>query len=1494
MKLHLPLALSISLLASFGSVAYSETVLWNAGAGTWSDASASEWTPAVAPVGQDVVFSATGQGTVSIAGSVTPSSVSVQGGTYIFQQSGAAGGGIESGGTFSVEGDGTQLTLASANAGLSGELDLGGGTLVLGAENAIGSATLLFNGGTLAYADGITQDLSAQIGTGSTSMVRVDVGGNEVTWGNRTTSDIPGFVTALNNGIEKSGSGTLTLLEIQGGYGTYAGDITVQGGRLNIYADYASSAPGNSAAITLNGNLAVAGGAWLSLGTTFDSSSGKRLILAGSMSGTGTVEIGNPENYHTGAENKAGGGRYAISGDNSSFEGTLRLSGLASASTALYNGCELASAAALGGASSRLQLNGRQFWISQTLPVHSLPMAVELVADSNSVFHPNANQIYNFSNTLSGSGTLTGLDNRSATIQFSGNIAGCTGTLASGIGNVFLLGGENAASPGGEIAMTLSGNGAFAIEYSSPVTLAGVVRGTASLQQRGHGALTLAADNTTTGTLTVDEGCTVNIGTSTTPSTWAGGSVAGTGTLVLVNGGLSTDIGAPTAKIVVDAAAGRTVTAGGTDGSHISRITLPDGSLLSGVSGNITTGNPGTQLLDLTLSSDNVGRGSAAAPKIDQGSGTLTVSPDATVSIALSPDSLVETLIAHDHDGVESYLTLTSGSLVVNNLDDIPIVPNLQSYGLRVVRAEGGSLVVSGKTQGLYYVTSDPGTTDPHRVEEYPTLGLYAGVIIEQGQTLEVSLPGPPASGVMAAYVNNLTGATGSSLQVGNSGGGTAVLFLHNCLKKTQLQDPATVGPDTVMAGSIHAGTGGRLVKSGSGVLEVSGGLVAEMLRLDDGELHLSGTAENRITALTDASRGARLRLAEGTTLQLTGDSSLGLSPVEGAGTLDLSGTLSLGGAASLQGVRLSLPSSGVLNIGNTAVNTVSALDGAGSVAGSGGTLRIEGGGGRFSGSLSGSGNNLLEVAADASFTMDHVASDASWSVTNAGALTLDLAGESANKSLTLGNLTLRNGGSTTIVLNTDIATDTSLMLHKLTIEDGADVTLKSTGKLFIELDENSQRVIGHVDENTLSQTITKTPLELEGIAAFKHISSAWLTVENNLLLFNADVNTANNYAAMADSPNALAGADLMWAVPDTVLAENPHLRALDEALFELVSQNRRVEANDLMVALSGAAATVQGLAFGSDMERQLRAVRNRGACMGLVPCQEYPDLPYANLWVNAEGNFRKLDADGSDCGYSFNNWGGTLGCSLDLDPYWSLGAAFTAMFGDLSASGRGVGSAEGDMDTYYASLLAHYAHDAWEHSLVLCFGWCESSFRRNVRYAGGGYRADGRTDGKGFGFLYELAYGIPLGEEGDIVLQPLTNVGYARTGLDAYSERGSEAALHFDEQKMNAWEFGLGARLQAPVAETLANHTVQSECRALVKFSAGDRRSTIGSSFVLHPGNGGAVRSADRKRIGVELGAGLGIPLDMEGGMLFMDAAALLWSDTYDFNAVVGYRMEF
>lgn len=1494
MKLHLPLALSVLLLAFFNSVAYSETVVWTAGTGTWSDSSAAEWSPSVAPAGQEVVFSAAGQGTVGIAGSVTPTSVAVQGGAYTFQQSGAAGGGIESGGTFSVSGDGTQLVLASANAGLGGEFNLAGGTLVLGSGNAVGSATLLFNGGTLSYADGITQDLSSQIGTASTSTVRVDVGNNEVTWGNRSASDIPGFVTALNNGIEKSGSGTLTLLEIQGGSGTYGGNITVQGGRMNIYADYASGAAGNSAAITLNGNIAVAGGAWLSLGTTFDSSNGKRMTLSGSMSGTGTVEIGNPENYHSGAENKAGGGRYTISGDNSSFEGTLRLSGLSSASTAPYNSCEFSSDSSMGGSLSTLQLNGRQFWIYQSASVHSLPMAVELVAGSNSVFQPNANQIYNFSNTLNGSGTLTGLNGRNSTIQFSGNIAGCTGTLASGSGNVFLLGGENAVSPGGEIAITLAGNGAFAIEYSNPVTLDGVVQDTASLQQRGQGALTLAADNTTTGTLTVNDGCTVNIGTSTASSTWAGGSLAGTGTLVLVNGGLSSDVGAPTAKIVVDAAAGRTVTAGGTDGSYISSITLPAGSMLSGVSGNIATGNSGAQLLDLTLTPDNVGSGSAAAPKIDQGSGALIVSPGSAVSISLSPDSLVETLIAHDHDGIESYLTLTSGSLVVNNWDDIPIVPDLQSYGLRVVRAEGGSLVVSGQTQGLYYVTGDPDTTDPHRVEEYPTLGLYAGVIIEQGQTLTVSLPGAPESELTAAYINNLTGATGSSLSVGNSGSSTAVLFLCNCLKKTQLQDPSTVGADTVMAGSVHGGEGVQLVKGGGGVLEVSGGLVAEMLRLDDGELYLSGTAENRITALSDASGGAKLGLAGETTLQLTGDSSLSLSPIAGPGTLALSGTLGLGGAASLQGVRLSLASSGVLNIGNTTGNTVSLLDGSGSVGGTGGNLRIEGEGGRFRGSLSGSGNNLLTVAAPAAFTMDHVDSDASWSVTNAGTLVLDVAGDTANKSLTLGALTLQNGSSTTIVLNTDIATDTALMLRELTIEEGAGVTLKSTGQLYIVLDGNSQRVIGHLDENTQSRAIAKTPLELEGMAAFKHVSSAWLTVENNLLLFNADTNTANNYAAMADSPNALAGANLMWAVPDYVLAGNPHLRALDEALFELVSRNRRAEANDLMVALSGAAATVQGLAFSSDMERQLRAMRNRGTCMGLVPCREYPDLPYVNLWVNAEGNFSKLDADGPDCGYEFNNWGGTLGCSLDFDTHWSLGAAFTAMFGDLDARGQGGGAAHGDLDTYYASLLAHYTHYAWEHSLVLCFGWCESSFRRNVSCDGGGYRAKGRTNGLGFGLLYEFVYGIPLDEEGDMVLQPLANVSYARTGLDAYSESGSGAALHFDDQEMGAWGVGLGARLQAPVAETLANRTVQSECRALVKLSAGDRRSATVSSFVLHPGNGASVRSADRKRIGVELGAGLCVPIDVEGGALFMDASALLWSDTYDFNAVVGYRMKF
>lgn len=1496
MKLHLPLLVrSLLLLAFFGFVAYSETVVWNAGTGTWSDSSAAEWTPSVVPAGQESVFSAAGQGTVSIEGSVTPVSVSVQGGTYVFVQVGSTSGGIVMSGGFSVSGVDTQLTLASANAGLSGELSLEGGTLVTGAEDSFGTATLLFNGGTLSYAVGVTQDVSAQVGSASTSVVRIDVGSNDVTWGNRTTSDISGFVTALNNGIEKSGTGTLTLQEIQGSSGTYAGNITVQGGRLNIYADYASGAPGNSAAITLNGNLAVAEGAWLSLGTTYDSSNSKRMTLTGSMSGAGTVEIGNPENYHSGAENKAGGGRYAIGGDNSAFEGTLRLSGLASRATDLYNACEFSSDVSVGGSSSTLQLNGRQFWIFQTLPVHSLPMAVELVAGSNSVFHPNTNQVYNFSNTLSGSGTLTGLDNRSSTIQFSGNIADCTGTLASGIANLFLLGGENVASPGGEIAMTLAGSGTFAIEYSNAVTLAGAVRGTASLQQRGQGGLTLAADNTTTGSLSVNEGCTVNIGTSTTSATWAGSIISGTGTLVLVNGGFGSDVGSPTADIVVNAAVGCSVTAGGMGGSYIGSITLPAESVLSGVSGDITIGDSGTRALNLTLTAANIGSGSPASPKIIQGNGRLILNPGSVVDISLSPDTLVETLIAHDHDGIESYLTLTSGSLVADDLEGISIIPSLQNYGLRAVRVENGSLVVSGKTQGLYYVTSDPDTTDPHTVGEYPTLGFYAGVIIEQGQTLTVSLPGAPMSELSAAYVNNLTGGTGSLLQVENDNGGTAVLFLNNSLKQTELPNPPTVGADTVMAGAIHAGAGVQLVKSGSGILEVSGAFAAEMLRLDNGVLYLSGTAENRIAALTDASDGATLRLAEWTRLRLSGVSALSLSRIEGPGTLELQGSLALSATASLQGVELILPSSGVLDIGDTSNNVLSKLsDSSGTITGSGGELLVAGGNSHFSGTLNGSGSNLLTVAAKAELTMVRVTSNKAWSVTNAGTLTLDMAGESANKSLSLATLTFGDGSSAIIVLNTDVATDSALMLNELNISDSAIVTLRSTGKSFIELDGNGQRAIGHVYGDSLTRAIIQTPLRLEGIAAFKHLASAWLTVENKLLLFHAEVNSDNLYAAMANSSNALAGANLMWSVPDRVLAANPGLRALDEALYELVSQKREAEANDLMIAVSGAAATVQGLAFASDMERQLRAMRNRSICMGLKPCRDYQDLPHVNFWANAEGNFHRLDAAVSDCGYSFNNWGGTLGCYFDPDSHWSFGTAFSAMFGDLSARGLRAGSAEGDLDTYYASLIAHYAHDAWAHALVLCCAWCESTFKRNVWYEGGGYRAKGRTDGFGFGLLYELAYSIPLDEEGDTELQPLVNVSFSHTGVNAYSEEGTEAALHFGDQKMNLWEFGLGTRLQTPVAETLANRTVMSECRALVKFLAGDRRSTADSSLVLFPDNRSSVRSENKKQVGMELGAGLTVPIDMDGGMLFMEAAALLWRDTYDFNAVVGYRKKF
>ena len=410
---------------------------------------------------------------------------------------------------------------------------------------------------------------------------------------------------------------------------------------------------------------------------------------------------------------------------------------------------------------------------------------------------------------------------------------------------------------------------------------------------------------------------------------------------------------------------------------------------------------------------------------------------------------------------------------------------------------------------------------------------------------------------------------------------------------------------------------------------------------------------------------------------------------------------------------------------------------------------------------------------------------------------------------------------------------------------------------------------------------------------------SAHLEVQgNNLVLTGTTVtaDTATFHRSEALTKNGATGGamlDQLYATlnPQQTDPNGTAAAVLDE-LEQLILAGDSAAADRQMAAVAGASATTMGMAFSGDIQRQLKAIRNRTTSMGVNDAYVNPDMPYFNAWVNAEGSYRRLEQDSTYSGYEFNSWGGTLGFDADITPQWTAGLAFTAMYGDLTAKSSEM--AEGDLDTYYVTAFARYSPSALVHTFVASAGMADASLDRTVSYNGGSYRTTGDTDGLAFGLMYELGYTVPLDEEGVSALQPVFNITYTHSSIDGYTEKGGDLAVRFGEQKMDTLTLGLGLRAQTTIGENIYNRTSLLEGRVLAKCDVGDRSSTASAGFAALGRTAGEVESAEVGAFGVEVGAGLTVPVGQDGGSLFFDASLELRADYTNVNATVGYRINF
>ena len=283
--------------------------------------------------------------------------------------------------------------------------------------------------------------------------------------------------------------------------------------------------------------------------------------------------------------------------------------------------------------------------------------------------------------------------------------------------------------------------------------------------------------------------------------------------------------------------------------------------------------------------------------------------------------------------------------------------------------------------------------------------------------------------------------------------------------------------------------------------------------------------------------------------------------------------------------------------------------------------------------------------------------------------------------------------------------------------------------------------------------------------------------------------------------------------------------------------------------------------------------------------------MPYVNAWVNAEGNYSKLQKDGSAAGYTLNNWGGTVGLDVDVDPYLTVSCALSAMYGDYKT--QGPDTIKGDLDTCYFTAFARYTSSAWTHTFVASYGMMDATLDRSVSSGGTGYENTGNKEGTSVGLLYELGYVVALDDDASSCLQPVVNVMFRHSGIDAYTEDGGNAALDVDKQSMTTVTFGFGIRYQAVVGESMYNRTSILEARVLGKAHVGDRSCQADVAFT-NTASGASVESAELGSLGVEAGIGLVIPVGDAGGSLFADASAEYNSGFFNANATLGYRINF
>ncbi len=1502
-----------------------EGSIWTGeGNGTWS--AGGDWKEGEEPADDTpVVFTDKAEKkNVVLDGPIQSGDVKVKSGAYTFQGDGVGDDSLTSSGKLEVS-EGASLDM-QVKGSFAGGIVLGG-DLKLNADVTVGDeGKIEFNGGQLALGDDVTSanDWNDKVDAkNSSGPLRVDVGTNNLSWGENGNSATGGVELGLTNGMEKDGAGEFDLAWSDTD-GEHGGGITVKDGVLGLNVGGSATLSGK---VTGDGTLKVADG---EVTLSNEGNDVKNIEVAGgaTLKGSANGALGTADTTITLQE-----GSTLAGADGAAVTGTVDVKGSASMGGKMSIDGVLK---AEGTDTVLTAKEGADLTISGGLTEYKGSLSTE--TDSQWTLSGGDSEI---ATNMGGEGSYHFASEKETTM--SGVVSDSASVVKDGTGKLVLTGKNGTTGALG------------ATEAGSRIELGALGQQAQWAGTTAQGAGDIYLRNVT---LTGEKGFTTKGTGKIYVDTAAAGSAARAAT---PQGGI--------------------VNVNGMEAEKLDGIMINEYGKLTGLTGTYETSSD--KKLTLTFTESNLNTAGGEDYLIESEGATITINSADGVTLNFSNSAFFRALKDAINGGKETRLhVLENGTLHFGETFDASelmyagqgAAQMLQMLGLAKdgVKADGGDIVLQGELRldDVYFVTKGGDATEANVAD----LADKRAVLVDEGQNLDVTVTGE--DGVL----HNLVGGEGSGLTLhADASGKVALNNTYDPVNDERLtpgQKEKAAGMDTLFEGSITS-TNVDVEKTGAGTLTVGGDYKVEnnTTTITDGALVLNGdtnTLKDVVFNQADDATGEEKRefavggrqttvgsindddvtggenkveVSSGGNLTLTGKSGLGNTEITGDGsgsvTLDGGGaSLELNGTgatvdengkitgAQLSGVDVNLTNGGKLTVGDEAgmdagvvtvdgeldvgsgaANHVDALAGSGTLkSADGGALTV--GGGSFSGTLgmsdTASSAGTLAVADGASFTLDNAKSDdgAEWDVKvgDDSELTIDVSEMEDGSKLTLGNVDLGNGKTTVNYgekgYSSDVVSGTIIGAQGSngTIDFHSDSVMSEGQSL------TTNFTVGDVKGD--KQQFARDHVTFSGLDGF--LNDHNITVdEDGKITVGATAAKENPFERTLPNmeKNSHAGAVMVWdSIKDKRDTLNLFFNALlnpksDYArmifgLVEMLDNNEKEGLEKALASIAGSSISTLGPALSEDLHRQLTTIRNRTTTMANeLRYDGYDEFPLVHAWINGEGAYRKLDADGFAPGYTVNSWGGTVGMDMDVAAGTTIGLALTAMYGDLKTDSADMG--KGDMDTAYVSAFARTSSGPWTHTFIVSGGLADIKLNRTVNYGSGSYTTKGDTDGYAVGALYEIGYTKLMNEAGTLAMQPVINVEVRHAAVKGYKEKGSDAGLQVDDIDQTTVTLGVGARMQAALGANAWNRYSIFEGRVLLKTDLGDRSGTANNA-IIGSKNFAEVESAEVGAVGIEIGAGLSIPLGADLGTFFLDGSVEWRTGQTSFDATAGYRISF